>query len=283
MKEAECYIKRYPDIKFDKLSKPNEDWEKLKKHVSIPNDLNVDFARRHYEAFGHFEDRNRYCAERITDIQAKCYLENYEDLQQKFGKNWEAARQHYYTIGYRQKRSFDCQPYEGQPPDVYKPKMVRIQNDTAPFTCNGDIHYTRYSSKPQIKPKEGPEPWEKVRNFDFYTISSNGTEEFTCNNDNLNSRSFIFHKQCFCEIRPREKPRLCAKEGQTCNSCSGQIIYGPSFKRKKNQGGKKTHLGVDEMINTQFWVKTINMTADSKVKCEDATFNLGKRRDKSPR
>lgn len=91
--------------------------------------------------------------------------------------------------------------------------MIRVQNDTAPFRCNGDIHYARYSSLPVIKSNEGAEPWDKVRNFDFYTVSSNGTDEFKCNNNDLNSRNFLYHKQCFCELKPRLKPRYCAKEG----------------------------------------------------------------------
>jgi hypothetical protein len=140
--------------------------------------------------------------------------------------------------------------------------MVRIQNETAGFRCNGDIHYARYSSLNQIKPEQGAEPWEKVRNFDFYTISSNGTQEFTCNNTELNQRNILYQKQCFCEIKPRTKPRFCAKEGQSCHSCNGQIIYGPRFNKTNNQtvGSKPVRLNIDQMINFNIW--SVNTTQD---------------------
>ena len=48
IEEAECYLNRYPDLKYDKLAKPPLDRQKLMKRISKPNDLSIEFARRHY-------------------------------------------------------------------------------------------------------------------------------------------------------------------------------------------------------------------------------------------
>lgn len=213
-------------------------WSKKK------NDLTIEFARKHYDAWGFFEGRHRYCADKITDIQAKCYLQNYADLQKKYGENWELARQHWYHIGYKQQRDYHCQLYANQQSDLFLPKRIKTQGEVGKFRCNGDIHYTRISAKTATKPDGEPDSWDLVKNFDFYTIRSDGLKEFECNNDNLNSRSFQYTKQCFCELKPRNKPRFCAKEGQQCRRCNGQIIYGRAFD-KKTQGNPKRRLTID--------------------------------------
>jgi hypothetical protein len=41
----------------------------------------LDEAKKHYLDWGIYEGRHKYCAPRITDQQAQCYLERYEDLQ----------------------------------------------------------------------------------------------------------------------------------------------------------------------------------------------------------
>lgn len=55
------------------------------------------------------------------------------------------------------------------------------------------------------------------------------------------------------------------------------------MEKGKAKKAPKTRLTVDEMINHQFWVTKVNGTADSQVKCEDSTFKLDKRRNKTPR
>ena len=52
-KQAKCYLERYPEIK--------------PKNVTNETDV-LSIARKHYFDWGFFENRNRYCADRITDI-----------------------------------------------------------------------------------------------------------------------------------------------------------------------------------------------------------------------
>lgn len=64
---ARCYIDRYPDL------------EMFNTHFE-PADDSLARAKMHYLDFGKDEGRNPLCAPKITDQQAKCYYENYEDL-----------------------------------------------------------------------------------------------------------------------------------------------------------------------------------------------------------
>ena len=68
----------------------------------------IQYAKDHYDYWGFYEQRNRHCADRLTDIQAKCYLNAHEDLVVAFGKNWKKAREHYYEYGAKEGRHYKC-------------------------------------------------------------------------------------------------------------------------------------------------------------------------------
>jgi hypothetical protein len=68
----------------------------------------IQYAKDHYDYWGYFEQRNRYCSARLTEIQSKCYLNRYPDLVVAFGQNWKDARLHYYLHGKREGREFRC-------------------------------------------------------------------------------------------------------------------------------------------------------------------------------
>lgn len=92
---ARCYIDRYPDL------------EMFNTHFE-PADDSLARAKMHYLDFGKDEGRNPLCAPKITDQQAKCYYENYEDLQ-KDEFVLEDVMKHWQTKGYDEGRSFACE------------------------------------------------------------------------------------------------------------------------------------------------------------------------------
>ena len=115
-----------------------------------------------------------------------CYLKRYDDLVEKYGRNWKAARKHYYVQGYKEERNYKCEDMVG---DAKRgPQPIKIQNDKDSFTCNGDVHYARMSSAATRKPKTN-ESWEKVRNYGFFTVPSNGNDDIVCNSHNLKDES----------------------------------------------------------------------------------------------
>jgi hypothetical protein len=106
---------------------------------------------------------------------------------------------------------------------------MAVEGDGQKFRCNGDIHYARFNAEDDLVGKQNEEPdvWSKVSNMGYWTITSDGTKEFECETTrDMKDRSPFFRKQCFCEIKPRQKPRFCAKEGQNCNKCTGKIVFG---------------------------------------------------------
>jgi len=51
------------------------------------------------------------CAPRITDIQARCYLARYDDLQAAFGTSdsaWVRAMEHFDQFGFKEGRKYQC-------------------------------------------------------------------------------------------------------------------------------------------------------------------------------
>lgn len=270
IEDANCYLQRYPDLINARLGKPPKDRKKIPEWAAKTNELTVDFARRHFDTWGYFEGRHRYCADRLTEIQAQCYLQNYPDLQKKYGSNWDLARQHWYELGFKQGRNYNCQSVQKKQKDIFVPERVKIENEEGKFRCHGDIHYARYSAKPQIKPEGGPDDWEAVKNFGFNTIRSDGSQDYTCNNENFNSRNYGFKKQCFCELRQKDKPKFCAKEGQQCKKCNGQVIFGRAFDNKTTEG-KHRRLTIDQMLNFPVFNFT-STSPDSAVTCQASTF-----------
>jgi len=197
-----------------------------------------------------------------------CYLRRYDDLVEKFGRNWKAARKHYYVQGHKENRKYSCDDMMEQGlAEKSGPQPVRIQNDKEPFTCNGAIHYTRMSTDAIHKPKVA-EAWSKVRNFGYFTINSDGRDVIQCNSHHLQDKSQMYWKQCFCEAKPQDKPRFCAKNGQKCNLCDGKIIQGYMHLK-----GNKKVATLEEIMNGQeFAFIDNNKTRAKSVVCDSATF-----------
>jgi len=72
--EARCYIDRYPDL------------EAFDMHFA-PDANPLARAKRHYKEFGQLEGRQKFCGQKITEQQARCYLERYPDLLESFGEH----------------------------------------------------------------------------------------------------------------------------------------------------------------------------------------------------
>ena len=67
--QAEAYANRYPDLA--KLAK---------QHADVEKDYKTAYLSRHYYEVGQNQGRNKEIPPRITDTQAKCYLERNPDL-----------------------------------------------------------------------------------------------------------------------------------------------------------------------------------------------------------
>lgn len=244
-KEAQCYLDRYPEIKPNKTG----------------NDTDfLAIARKHYFSWGFFEHRNRYCANRITDIQAKCYLNRYPDLQNAFGKDIRQARKHYYTYGYKEKRSYHC---EGQK----HPSPCGVTGEKC--RCNGVIHYARRNVEQEVMRdfrQSKIDSWTKVSNFKFMSQKVDGKKAHKCNGELFGGNpNPNYPKQCFCEAQPRKEPRKCAAEGEWCR-CKGLIVYGQKKVGNKTQNFEQT------IANKYKWFDNTNTTKE-KIACSN--FALG--------
>ena len=255
--ETKCYLKRFPDVSFisitmspKQMRKAAKKAKKSGKKFNIAGDglqtNPVQYARDHYDVYGHFERRNTKCAPRITDIQAECYLRRYQDLADAFQGDpnpINRAKKHWYKFGFNEKRDYRCYNNNCQD-EVCKnknvPKNVQLQQNGwnkkkyggsgyNKFRCNGDAHYARVDTKPHngdIRDKSTPETWDKVSNYNYGTKSSDGTNKMECSNSYFGNTNPKFWKQCMCEPKPRFNPRFCSKEGGTCKQCLGYAVYG---------------------------------------------------------
>lgn len=96
---ARCYIDRYPDL------------DAFNTHFEPAADP-IARAKMHWLDFGKEEGRNPWCAQKITEQQARCYYENYADLQKEFGPEFLKVKDdvisHWYKTGYAEGRTFAC-------------------------------------------------------------------------------------------------------------------------------------------------------------------------------
>jgi hypothetical protein len=96
---ARCYIDRYPDL------------EPFNTHFEPAADP-LARAKMHWLDFGKAEGRNPWCAPKITEQQARCYLENYPDLQQAMGTDFDKAKDqvlnHWNVHGFSEGRTYAC-------------------------------------------------------------------------------------------------------------------------------------------------------------------------------
>ena len=87
----ECYGARYVDLR----AAFGTDGASLKNHYTT------------YTTNGS-ENRNNSCT--LSDEEAQCYLDRYEDVKTFAGTNLELARKHYYETGISENRDFACPP-----------------------------------------------------------------------------------------------------------------------------------------------------------------------------
>jgi len=102
-------------------------------------------AKKHYVDWGIYEGRNRNCAQRITDQQAKCYLDkNEDDLKKAISKKgkltWLDAKEHYYKSGWKEGRDYTC---TGSWNGVAMEQPKQCAEDGQDCSCDGTIFFTK--------------------------------------------------------------------------------------------------------------------------------------------
>jgi hypothetical protein len=155
---ARCYIDRYPDL------------EMFNTHFEPAADP-LARAKMHWLEFGKEEGRNPWCAPKITEQQANCYLENYPDLQQAFGTDFEKAKEkaiaHWNTFGFFEGRTYACPPSSTPAdPEDYKPYKCGNQGELC--QCAGQIYYTKLYN-------EGNKAGIQVNKTETVTSTTTGT------------------------------------------------------------------------------------------------------------
>lgn len=130
---ARCYIDRYPDL------------EMFNTHFEPAADP-LARAKMHWLDFGKAEGRNPWCAPKITEQQARCYLENYPDLQQAFGTDFEKAKDqvfnHWNVHGDSEGRTYAC-PRGSTYADPEDYQAYKCGNQGELCQCTGQIYYTK--------------------------------------------------------------------------------------------------------------------------------------------
>lgn len=240
--EAKCYLKRYPDVATS----------------AAKSDDSLAYARKHFFMWGYFEHRNRYCAPRITDIQANCYIRRYPDMQQKYHGDIRSARRHWYKRGYKENRNHTC-------PDSPGPKKCADYGETC--RCKGTIHMGR-AIEEQLQPNDKATinktiDWDKASGFKFASkwFANYTSKKCVTPMVGYNPNPY-YAKQCFCEAAPRNKPRLCSKEGGKCE-CNGVAFYA---QEKHNKTGNI--LNFKESLKENYLWKN----ATNEIQCSNKAF-----------
>lgn len=93
----------------------------------------LDAAKQHYQDWGIYEGRQKFCAPRITDQEAQCYLDRYPDLQNAFGADsWVLAKKHWFEFGFGEGRSTKCE----------RGSVNKCAEAGAKCSCNGTVFFT---------------------------------------------------------------------------------------------------------------------------------------------
>jgi hypothetical protein len=194
--DAKCYSSRYQDI--DALLDP----------------------KSHYATVGIQQGRLGTCARRLTDIEAKRYLDNNPDLQRQYGRSGpgalNAGREHWQNIGYK---------------NTAMAQSV-IDKDNLPFRCAksgtdscmcpGTLWFGI-----SVRPDNGAkiDTFEEMR--EWRTLSAESDDWQTCSAIEFGTDPMPgVDKQCFCEVKPAYEATRCADEGDDC-LCNGHVYFGP--------------------------------------------------------
>jgi hypothetical protein len=196
--DAKCYSSRYQDI--DALLDP----------------------KSHYATTGIQQGRLGTCARRLTDIEAKRYLDNNPDLQRQYGRSGpgalNAGREHWQNIGYK---------------NTAMAQSV-IDKDNLPFRCAksgtdscmcpGTLWFGI-----SVRPDNGAkiDTFEEMR--EWRTLSAESDDWQTCSAIEFGTDPMPgVDKQCFCEVKPAYEATRCADEGDDC-LCNGHVYFAPRY------------------------------------------------------
>jgi hypothetical protein len=223
--EAKCYWTRYKDVKKNQL-------------LSYYDTL---WSGGH-ETEGRVED----CALPLTDFEAQEYLNDFPELQQKFGrggkKSIEQAKDHWSTIGWTDAK------YKAAV--SYKKKAWKCGNaPNVECKCHGTLWLgaaTRLDNGKEIT------KWEDFRLFAM--LEKTGIDPGTptmCNGiafgkDPLPGKS----QACWCEDKPLYEPNDCGDDGENC-MCNGFILFGTKVDKNKKK------LKFKDVIQQPFVLATI--------------------------
>ena len=181
----------------------------------------------------------------MTDQQAQCYLNRYDDLKNAFGSDLAAAKKHYAQFGEKEKREPRCADttvaqscLSTSPedcPEMYNatlPVVVANAYDNTTFSCNGITHMTKVANSPK-RHQETNENFVQTNLFQEW-VRTEPVSHQKCDSSLMsgvaNGRNLAelteYARQCWCEPIVRMEPRMCAKEGGTCKQCNGNVLYG---------------------------------------------------------
>lgn len=195
--------------------------------------------------------------QRLTIQQSKCLLNQNVNMVQRFKRSWGRARNYWYRAGWKKNMTYEC---DNTPTQLNLSKgPVFSAHHFKTFRCNGYATFARLSTSPtsiyKLK-RPAADTFKQVSNFNFRTRKFSPKKRIKCHGSVF--RKDIgpnFRKQCFCEAIPRKAPIVCAKEGQWCRSCKGNIFYGArkingtisslsnmmekNYRYKENKAGKR--------------------------------------------
>lgn len=214
--------------------------------------------------WGLYEGRNRWRTHRITNIQAKCYLNRYPDLVKRYRKNWSAARNHWYRRGWRMKRNPKCENNKVQ--QNLEAGPVHVAHHYAKFRCVGDAWIARLSTSPTSTART-----KRPAKDNFLAVADYGTRRRKAPNRWIKCHGRFWgkdvaphmRKQCMCEAKPRTEPYRCAKQGQWCKSCNGVLFYGLYKRNGKVQN-------IEEMMSKNYRYK--EHYENGNVQCVSKSF-----------
>lgn len=173
--EARCYIDRYPDLKnLDSEEKP------------------LVAAVKHYNDWGIYEGRQKFCAPRITDQQAQCYLDRYPDLQNAFGtddNSWILAKAHWYNNGFNEGRLYNCE----------RSTITKCAEQGEKCSCNGMVYFTTlHNHGSQTTNPSTRNDFTQALQYAFRQENP-GNDKINCNKRRFGDVNPGQSAQCFCE------------------------------------------------------------------------------------
>lgn len=217
----------------------------------------LDTAKQHFYEWGIYEGRNRHCAPRLSDQQAKCYLDRYPDLQQAFGDSWIKVREHWYEYGFKEGRVAACE--EAATP-------VKCADEGGVCNCPSGLVFfgKKYDTSHEQRGEQAS--FEQILQWGYSQVKPiNG--QMNCDYRLIGDPHPGFPKQCFCEPKPIQKPEFCANEGEDCMCPQGANLF---FGTKAVEGNPNAKFS--EMIQQPYAHKIKKNPDNRPAKCTVANF-----------